>query len=726
MEDLLPQGHIWQSVIQNAPYIIMIVDRQGTILYINHAVAGLRASEIPGKKLTDYIEPDYHTVNEKALKTIFEKGKSTSYTLRGTGPHGSASWYESVLSPIEDHGKVIAASIITHDISKQRQAEEQLKESERKFRVLAERSVDGIFSLDAEGCYIFVSPAVRRIAGYEPCEVMGKFFLDFIVPDDVPSALAAFDELTENNFIEGLELRIKKKDGSMGYVEINAVPILRDGEVKGIQGIVRDITFRKKAEELLRAQNEETSAILNVTDESIFIFDAQLRIFSVNATAAQRLGKRPQDLIGADARMFFSDEVIKRRLGFINKAIQTGEPQSLQDRRDGYWFNAQVYPIKNQKGTVDKLVVFARDITKEKERETLLKKSEQKYRTIFENSPEGIVLLDTRGNFIDINGRLYDWLGYMPKDVIGKGLADQPFFSDETKKELLEKLQQRLKKKNMAPYEIELLARDGHTMTGLVHGTLLHDEKGNITGDLVLISDISTRKELEKKIFEQEKLVALGRIAAMVSHELNTPLTNISLAIELVSSRMPHNLPEEVNTIKSEVAHASDIITRILGFSRTDDLNYSTVDAGYLVQEAIETLKKQNDTKKVTFNLPSSFSLPLQGDSYRLREVFLNILKNSLEAADPQKKNHTITIDGHVTDGNIILSIQDTGIGIEKKSLEKITDAFFTTKPLAEGTGLGLTIAQIIIKQHGGTLSINSIPQKGTTVTITLPQMNGK
>jgi two-component system, sporulation sensor kinase E len=370
------------------------------------------------------------------------------------------------------------------------------------------------------------------------------------------------------------------------------------------------------------------------------------------------------------------------------------------------------------------IAVFARDITMEKKQEMQLKQNEQKYRTIFENSPEGIVLLDTKGNFLDINGRLFDWMGYQPEEVIGHHITDQPFFSSETKKLLLKKFRERLEKKNILPYEIEVIAQDGHVVIGLVHGSLLYDEKGNIVGDLVMISDISQRKALEKKIFEQEKMAALGRIASVVSHELNTPLTNISLAVEMLSSNILPKHKEDINTIKSEVEHASDIITRVLDFSRTDDLQYSTMDLGEIIQEAIKILQKQTDTQNVTINIPKSLSLPMQGDKNRFREVFINLLKNALEAADPQKKNHIISINGHIADSTVIVTLEDTGIGIKKESLKKITDAFFTTKPLAEGTGLGLTISRWIIRQHGGTLQINSVPKKGTTVTITLPSKN--
>jgi|GEM_PF-5044451 len=722
MEDVLQKGGIWHSLVQNIPYIIMIVDRQGKILYINHTVPGINPKETPGKKLHDYIEPSYHAVMTKALKSVFGAGEPSSYVIRGMGPHGASSWYESMAFPIRDHEKIIAASILTHDITLHKQAEEQLKESERKFRVITERSVDGIFALNNEGYYTFFSPAVRRIAGYEPCEVMGKHFLDFINPDDIPAAAAAFDSLTEKGIIEALELRIKKKDGSLAYVEINASPIIREGVIKGIQGIIRDISSRKKTEEILHRQSILNTALLDAVTESIFLVDTQLRIISVNATGAQRLGKNPQDLIGTDGQSWIPGGVFRNRKKIIDKVIQTGEPQHLQDKKGAHWYDAHIYPIKDKEGKVDKIAVFARDITPKKEQATLLQKSEQKYRAIFEHSPEGIVLLDPQGNLIDINGRLYDWLDYRREEVIGKHLRDQSLFSTETKDALMKRFHKRMQKKKILPYEVELIARDGHAFTGMLQGTLLYDEKGDIMGDLVLISDISLRKALEKKIFEQEKLVALGRIAAMVSHELNTPLTTISLAVELLSPQVPQKLMQEITTIKSEVAHASDIITRILGFARTDDLRYSPLDVGHLVTQAIETLKKQNDATGVVFTLPQPFSLPLQGDQYRLREVFINILKNALEAADPDKKTHTITVKGHIIDGTVLISIQDNGMGIEEKSVEKITDAFYTTKPLAEGTGLGLTIAQAIIQQHGGTLSLTSTPRQGTTVTVTLPQ----
>lgn len=720
-KDILQDSAIWQSVIKNTRYIIMIVDREGTILFINHTVPGINKEEVPGKKLNEYIDPQYHPLMNKALETVFCKGESSRYVVQGWGPHGF-SWYESVASPIQNQEKIVAASIITHDITQQKKAEEALSESERKFRILAERSIDGIFALNDEGYYTFVSPAVRRIAGYEPCEVLGRFFLDFIYPDDLPVAAAAFDSLTQKGIIEGLELRIKKKDGSLGYVEINASPIMRKDGSQGIQGIVRDISFRRKNEELLWNQNEVMTAILNVANESIFLFDTQNKIISVNTTAAQRVGKSPQDLIGADARIFFSDDVLKRRLKIVNKAIQTGKPQRLQDKRGDYWFDARIYPIKDKGGKVDKLVVFARDITKEKQHQLLLQKSEQKYRAIFNYSPEGIALLDTQGNIIDINGRLGDWLGYRSEEVIGKHLSDQPFFSIKTKELLMKRFHQRMKKKNIPPYEVEIIAQDGHVVTGMLQGTILYGPKGDIMGDLVMISNITKRKILEKKVFEQEKMAALGRIAAVVSHELNTPLANISLAVEMLSSQRALKGKEEINTIKSEVALASDIISRVLDFSRTDDLQYSPMDLGNIVREAVKTLQGQYELGKVTFHIPQSLTLPLQGDKHRLREVFINILKNALEAADPHTDTHHIYIQGKTTDHSTVVSIRDTGTGIEKHLQEKITDAFFTTKPLAEGTGLGLSIAQWIIRQHEGELLITSKKNIGTTVTITLPQ----
>lgn len=724
MDNPLPKGFMWQSAIQNAPYIFIIVDCQGTILYINHTVAGLQPPKTIGKKLNEFIEPGYHTVMEKALKTVFEEGKATSYTLQGRGPHGSSSLYESVVSPIKDNGKIIAASLITHDITKQKEAEEQLKESERKFRILTERSVDGIFSLDDKGYYTFVSPAVKRIAGYDVQEVHGKSFIDFIYPDDIPLAVSAFDKLIKTGIIEGLELRIKKKDGTIGYVEINASPIITGGKTKGIQGIVRDIGYRKEAEDAIKSQSILTKAILDSVTESIFLIDKHLNIISANATAAQRLNKVPEDLIGKSGLLFISPGITKSRKKYVETAIKTGEPQRFEDVRDSQWFDAHIYPVKDGEGNVDKIAIFARDITQEKEQEIQLKENERKYRTIFESSPEGIVLLDNQGTFIDINGRLFDWVGYRPEDVIGRHIKDQPLFSSETKKILVKKFRERLQNKNIPPYEIEILARDGHVLTGLVHGSLMYDENGNIVGDLVMISDISQRKALEKKIFEQEKMAALGRIASVVSHELNTPLTNISLAAEMLSSHISPQNKEDLDIIKSEVEQASDIITRVLDFSRTDDLQYSTLDLGEIIHEATNLVQRQANSQNVTINIPASFSLPMQGDRNRIREVFINILKNALEAADPQKKDHVISINGHIKDSTVVVTITDTGIGVKTESLDKLTDAFFTTKPLAEGTGLGLTIAQWIIRQHGGTLSISSIPQKGTTVTVSLPSKN--
>ncbi len=250
----------------------------------------------------------------------------------------------------------------------------------------------------------------------------------------------------------------------------------------------------------------------------------------------------------------------------------------------------------------------------------------------------------------------------------------------------------------------------------------IYDSDGKYAGSRAVFRDITERKKMEERIIQQEKMAALGRVAAVVSHELNTPLANIGITAEYLSSMLQKQYAEEFQTIKSEVSHASDIIKRALGFSRMGDLEMKQMDLNEVVVRAVDTVRKTSDIVGVTIETQLSSSCPMLGDEYRLLEAFINVLKNAVEATDSQKKECRVDVSSMMDDDAITVTIMDNGIDMDKHVQDEILKPFFTTKPLEEGTGLGLFIAQWIIQKHGGNLSITSEKHVGTTVTVTLPR----
>jgi signal transduction histidine kinase len=275
--------------------------------------------------------------------------------------------------------------------------------------------------------------------------------------------------------------------------------------------------------------------------------------------------------------------------------------------------------------------------------------------------------------------------------------------------------------KTIPPYELVFFTKNKEKRIGRIRATPLYDDEGNVIGDLAMVSDITEMKTLEEKITEQEKMAALGRVAAVVSHELNTPLANIKLTAEYLSSQLPHKYLKEIKTIKKEVKLASTVIKKVLGFSHVDNFEQKRINLPQIIQGSLDIVHTHFDIPSHLFSLDIPRSLYIPGDEYQLREAFVNIIKNAVEALKTTNNDSTISITLKQHNHSAILTVSDKGIGMDKDLQNIVNKPFITTKPPSEGTGLGLYITQYIISQHGGQMSFSSQKNQGTNVIITLP-----
>lgn len=242
------------------------------------------------------------------------------------------------------------------------------------------------------------------------------------------------------------------------------------------------------------------------------------------------------------------------------------------------------------------------------------------------------------------------------------------------------------------------------------------------------IFDIETKRKLElqlKRLTQSEKLVSLGQLAAGIAHEINNPLTNISLNIQILRDRLKGvNNPETMkrfDLIEENVTKASTIAKELLQFSRSTEPDMKPINLNPLIKTALTLL--QYKFKNIVVHQGLSDVPDIIGDPTKLEQVFINILDNSVEA---MPVDGDICIESSYNNGWINIKIADSGAGIPKENLLRIFDPFFSTKEVGMGTGLGLSICYGIIAQHKGDIDIESKEDEGTIVTIRLPVADGK
>jgi len=239
------------------------------------------------------------------------------------------------------------------------------------------------------------------------------------------------------------------------------------------------------------------------------------------------------------------------------------------------------------------------------------------------------------------------------------------------------------------------------------------------------ILNLETRRmvvDQTKQLVQSEKLASLGRLAAGVAHEINNPLTNASLNVQMVKkiingrNEEDESLTRKVDAIGRNIERASIIARELLRFSRNDTEVFSKVNLNVIIQHALDTVDYKLAKVQINKNLDK---LPeVKGNFGKLQQVFINILHNSLEAMG---EVGNIEITSKIIGDNVQVSVSDSGVGIPEEKLEKLFDPFFTTKEIGTGTGLGLFICYGIIQQHNGKISIKSNRDRGTKVIIELP-----
>jgi PAS domain S-box-containing protein len=245
--------------------------------------------------------------------------------------------------------------------------------------------------------------------------------------------------------------------------------------------------------------------------------------------------------------------------------------------------------------------------------------------------------------------------------------------------------------------------------------TSLVDKSGLTRGRLIIIDDITGRVRLEDQLIQNEKLTSIGLLAAGVAHEVNTPLAVISnysqmLRKEISPEDRRHRL---LDKITRQTFRASEIINSLLNFSRLNATEFTDVDVHLVINETLSLLDHQFRTARIVVERKLNVEYPvIFGNAGKLQQIFLNLFVN---ARDAMADGGRLEITTETQDSKIEVTVRDTGVGISNENIKKIYDPFFTTKAAGKGTGLGLSVSYGIVQEHGGNISVESVPGRGTS-----------
>ncbi|MBM3934247.1 MAG: PAS domain S-box protein [SAR202 cluster bacterium] len=352
--------------------------------------------------------------------------------------------------------------------------------------------------------------------------------------------------------------------------------------------------------------------------------------------------------------------------------------------------------------------------------EATLKESEERYRTLFHQSMDAIIVATPGGKVPAANPAAIELFGHTRHDLLVANVRDM--FADHADREQVQRAVER--RGSIRDYEARIARKDGKQRDCLLSSALLRDQKGSLIGYQWIVRDITDRKQAEDRLRDSNRLVYVGELAAGVAHELNNPLASILGFSELLMDEdLPPNITDDLKRIHTDAQRAARIVQDLLYFSRKKQPQKQHLDVMDVVKKALDMKAHDFRAGGVRVSVVSrgagAFTM---GDEHQLIQVLINILTNAEQGIKQVRQNGEISVRIGPAGNRVRVSITDNGSGIPQELMRKIFDPFFTTKQVKSGTGLGLSMCYGIVRQHDGELWAESLPGAGATFHVELPQ----
>ncbi len=398
--------------------------------------------------------------------------------------------------------------------------------------------------------------------------------------------------------------------------------------------------------------------------------------------------------------------------------------EALFKRKDGSPFyieiSGQVWRDKH--GNIAGYRGFMVDRSEEKILQEKIKASEVKFRGLFENIQDGVFIADAHGKVLDCNSALCEIVGYTRDEFLQMDYYRQLFANQEDIAEFRQLVTQ---EGSVKDWELQILMKDGSRRDISMSGYASRNSAGEIVNFQGLMRDVTESKRLRAQLIQTES--AIGKMASQLAHELNNPIYGIMNCLDLLKDVVPESNERRkyLDLAYNECKRTSGLLIKMLKFFKPDNEEKSLTDVNKLLEETLLFYERQFKNQNIRVETDFAPDLPhVKAIGSHLKQVFINMVINA-NTAMPSGGELKISSQCRPEESEIAIIIKDTGVGIPPHNVDRIFEAFFTTKKKVKGVGLGLSISYGFIREHGGRIEVQSEIGKGTTFTICLP-LDGK
>jgi PAS domain S-box-containing protein len=737
---LREQADLFEAAFRHAPIGKALVGLDGRFLRINEAfcrVAGRTQAEMLARDFQSITHPDDLRADLDLLEKL-NSGAIQNYEVdkRYLRPGGDVVWVRLTVTAVRDaEGRPQYYVSQIQDLTEQRATEAALKESEARYRLIADNMSDLVIRMDRRGRINWASPSARAY-GYAPESLIGRRVVELIHPEDLANLRAdrqrAGRASPEAGFEMDRQLRYRTASGQWVWLEGNP-RIIHDesGRAVGAVNVLRNVTER-------RAQQELFAAAFKHAAIGKAVVDMDGRFLEVNRALCEMLGFTEAEMLTLRAPDLAHPEEAGRASGKFER-LAAGEIEAYAIERryrradGGYiWVELTMSLVRHPDGSPKHHVVEVQDLTARRAAEVALREREAHYRLIIENTSDMIIMtgLDGRSTYVSPNVRFQ---GASVEDVEGKSFKDRVHPDDiEAVTRAFGRL---LSEGGSTRVRWRARSADGWVWYES-NATLMKDPATDApTGFLDVIRNVQQQVEQEAEVAAaraqaEAAAAAKSQFLANMSHEIRTPLTAVLGFTNLLREL---DLPDLAAGYVSRIAGAGNgllaIVNDILDFSKLEagkfEIRPRPTDLGQVCEETLQLFSSQAAEKGLDLRFDEQAGLPravmLDGD--RLRQMLINLIGNAVKFTEAGAVS--LSVGPGRRPGTVAIAVADTGPGLDEEAQERLFQRFeqidggMTRRH--GGTGLGLAISRGIVEAMGGTIGVTSAPGQGATFHMELP-----
>lgn len=724
---------------------VVVANRHGDLLYWNPAALrlhGYRSELDVQKPLEDFRQKFRLSRDDRVLpleewpmSRLIRDGRLESEELVVQRLDTGQTWilcYDGEVLSADDDGESLFV-VTLHDLTAEREAQAQLRQTAELFRAVAEFTEDAVFVKDLEGKYLHFNPAAGRFVGKPPHEVLGKDDSDLFDPEGAETVRRHDRAVMDSGQTTVCE-EILTSNGIRRIYQASKAPYRDlDGKVVGLVGISRDITEAKQFELDLIAERERVERIARVAPGALHTYHTRAtgeHRFVYTTPALEALYGVPQALLESDAnnafRRIHPDDLPKIQAS-IARAARNLEQWSCEFRvhnpeRGEIWVQGRSCPVPDGEGGLYWHGILI-DITSHKETAAALKAERDRFQHIVDSVPGAIYSFCMRAD----GSAFFPYASPVIEDIFGVDpaqLADDatPIFqrvSPDYLPELLKSIER--SRQSLTPWSAQIpffhpergsCWTDGHSVpTRLPDGsTVWHG----------YLWDSTEQRTLEQQFWQAQKMEAVGRLAGGVAHDFNNLLTVINGYADMMIQDIDEADPLHSGLIQIREAgeRSARLTGQLLAFSRQALIEPKVFDANIAIKESQKMLRRLiGEDVEFSVNLAPR-PLPVLLDQGQFEQLVLNLIVN---ARDAMPSGGKLTLSTEERGDELLLSIRDSGCGMSSDIVSRIFEPFFTTKGIGKGTGLGLAVVHGVVTRGGGRVEVDSDLGEGTVFRIFFP-----